>query len=200
MQVDDIDDLPTQMGTVITAHASRNLISSRTVFSRDLLYAIMRVVFLSLVGVVWSWMKYETYCSAKAEVNRWVFTLSLILCTFASILLEVFLQRLWMPPAVARLVFCVLWAITPGFFMEHHSSDETSSHMDGRPWGDVKTGLPAEEYAIRESDQRSVGDYTLIDYGPTSGSAAWDGNAGSDGFPWDASNEPDDDADRSPWN
>ena len=117
VQVDDVDDLPVQMATAITTLAKRNLISSRVVPSFDLLYAILRVVFLCCLGLVWSWMKYETYCSAAgAEVNDKVLKSSIALCVISSILVELLFQVTDASPILVRMAFCIMWAITPGFF------------------------------------------------------------------------------------
>lgn len=146
VQVDDIDDLPSQMETAITSVASRNLISTRPYVTHNMLYAAMRVLFLSIIGLIWSWMKYETYCSENADLNSRVFILSVLFCTLTSILMEVLLQNFWLSPAIARMVFCILWAMTPGFFIEKQTAPAPQREKTDI-WGDVPkddTGLVRE--------------------------------------------------------
>lgn len=119
INVNNIDDLQEQMNKAITSFLDRNLISDRFVPKNDGLYAFLRVLFLSLIGIVFSWLKYETFCSARGpKYDSLVLRVSLI-CTFVgSVLMEICFNVFDFPAWLIRLIFCVLWAITPGYFVK----------------------------------------------------------------------------------
>ena len=92
----------------------RNLLGDWT---GDLLHAIMRVVMLSLLGLCWSWMKQKAYCCAyEHKFADTVFFVSLALTVAAAILVELLFRFTPVPAYVIRLIFCILWAITPGIY------------------------------------------------------------------------------------
>ena len=92
---------------------------------------ILRVVFLALIGVVISWIKQKCYCGAIDHTfEDVVFFVSIAFCSFAAILVELlfklvpplpFLFFTDLAPRFIRILFCVLFAITPGYFWKDES-------------------------------------------------------------------------------
>lgn len=199
LQVDDLDDLSGKMKDAMTSFARRNLISSRAVSNNDWLYAILRVVFLLVIGLIWSWMKYETYCSANAGLNRRVFIASVACCTISSVLLEVLLQDFWLPPALARMFFCIFWAITPGFFASNDKIEESSSASDSSPWGDTQSGSrdTTSTIKINESRKQRVSSLRRSQQDSTDGSP-WEGQPLLD-TSWDNAEDSIGDIDNNSW-
>lgn len=122
VQIDDIDSLQAEMEVAISSNASRNLISSRAAIRLDWLYALMRVLFLIIIGIIWSLMKFNAFCSSSGRLNNRVFVISIVLCATSSVLIELLFQYFWAPPAAVRMLFCVMWALTPGFFVANSPS------------------------------------------------------------------------------
>lgn len=119
INVNDIDDLQEQMNKAITSFLDRNLISDRFVLRNDGLYAFLRILFLCLMGVVFSWMKYESFCSAKGpKYDGVVLKVSLAGTAIASIMMEICFSVFDLPSWLIRLIFCILWAVTPGYFIK----------------------------------------------------------------------------------
>lgn len=143
ISVNNIDDLQEQMNKAITSFLDRNLISDRFVLKNDGLYAFLRILFLCLMGAVFSWMKYESFCSAKGpKYDGMVLKVSLVCTALAAIMMELCFSVLDLPSWVIRLVFCVLWAITPGYFVqsgvysftpEYQSDDSNGFNPDDNP-------------------------------------------------------------------
>ncbi|MBQ8249981.1 MAG: VWA domain-containing protein [Clostridia bacterium] len=121
-EVTDVNLLSQEMESAITFSSSRNLLSNRFVFSNDWVYMIMRIAFLVIIGIGFSWLKQKCYCSAYDHgYQDKVFLVSAILCSVGAILVEVFFKldlfgSYWYAYGI-RLIFCILWAISPGFFV-----------------------------------------------------------------------------------
>lgn len=129
--VDDIKDLKDDMANAIAYSHDRNLLSERVVNSNETLYLVLRIVFLILLGIVFSWMKQKAYCSAYEHgFSDKVFLISSILCAVASILVEVLFLLEFVPALVIRLIFCILWAIIPGFFVKEGASGAGNGFAD----------------------------------------------------------------------
>ena len=118
--VTDVTALQQEMETAITTTLSHNLLSQRYIYASGWAYALMRIVFLSLIGAVWSWIKQKTYCcSHDHSFADKVFIVSCILCVLSSILVEVLFNTGSVPAAAIRLLFCTMWAICPGAFIQY---------------------------------------------------------------------------------
>jgi hypothetical protein len=129
IQVDNISSLTEEMEKAITTNANRDLLSSRPTVGMDLLYAFLRVLFLCLLGLVWSHMKFEAFCSTSAKKNRKVFVVSFVLCAVSSVLFEVLLQQFWVDPFFARMLLCVMWALTVGSIAGESLEFKSSSRV-----------------------------------------------------------------------
>lgn len=100
------------MAEAVQNDTNRHLLSDRAMFKNDGLYAFLRILFLSIMGVIWSYLKY-LLCDDDADHAKKTFVISLTLCTISSVLLEV-LFSFGVSGAVLRLAFCSLWALTIG--------------------------------------------------------------------------------------
>lgn len=110
----DISSLYEQMEEGILSMSSRNLVSDRYVKNHDWIYGIMRVLFLIMIGAVWTVVKSCLYFGKNDFWN--VFVFSVICASIAAILIELLYAFLSVDTAIARLILCVLWSITPGIF------------------------------------------------------------------------------------
>lgn len=111
VRCDDASTLGETMETAITSSAERNLLSERFVFKNDTLYGILRVVFLMLMGVVWSFFKSGFVWGGK-EGDR-ALKLSILCCAAAALIMELGASA-GASPERLRLIFCILWALTYG--------------------------------------------------------------------------------------
>lgn len=112
---DSAETLKDKIEGVIAAYSDRNLLSERYVPKIDWLYAVMRILFLSLMCVLWSFIKVQSL-SEFSQLFWKAIRLSIICCIIANILLEI-LSALYFPIGGARLIFCILWATTLGRFV-----------------------------------------------------------------------------------
>lgn len=123
----DVDNLGEEMKNVLVkTDKNRNLLSERS-NPLSALHIILRIVFLILIGAAFSWMKQKCYSSAYDHAYEdKVFFTSMILCSLSAILVEglfliapdVYLYAFNVTPSAIRLIFCIMWSIYPGFFVE----------------------------------------------------------------------------------
>ncbi len=154
INVNNIDELQEQMNNAMTSFLDRNLISDRFTPQNDVLYAFLRILFLCLIGAAFSWLKYETFCSSKGpKFDSFVLKVSLICTTVGSIIMEICFSIFDLPAWLARLTFCIIWAITPGYFVksnvytfdpEYQFGLETESDQTGQDVVGSKNQLTAK--------------------------------------------------------
>lgn len=108
----DITMLGENLTKAVASDTSRNLLSERIVFKNDGLYAVLRILFLSLAGVVWSALKIMLI-SEDNKFCKKMFIFSVILCILGAVILE-FGNGSGISASFLRLVFDVLWAVTLG--------------------------------------------------------------------------------------
>jgi len=107
----DASDLSASLAAAIATDTDRNLLSQRVTFTHDGLYAFLRILFLCLLGVIWSFMKTRALWE-EADFRHTALLLSIGLCVCAALLMEFCADMGSI--ALTRLVFCLLWAVTPG--------------------------------------------------------------------------------------
>lgn len=108
----DVTMLGDDLTKAIASDESRNLLSKRIIFKNDGLYAVLRILFLSLMGVLWSFLK-MMMLSESNELCRKMFVSSLIFCIIGTCIIEVgFASEI--SATLLRLIFVVMWAITIG--------------------------------------------------------------------------------------
>lgn len=111
----DVSSLAQNIGSAMQADTSRNLLSERIVFNNNALYAFLRILFLTLLATIWSFMKVQfTYENSDRKTK--IFFISLALCIAGGILVEC-LANSSLSIKFVRFLFCVLWAVTPGTAM-----------------------------------------------------------------------------------
>lgn len=113
---DSAETLKEKIEGVISAYAKRNLLSERFVPKLDWVYAIMRILFLSLICLPWSLMKVQSL-SEFSNLFWKAIRLSIGCCIVANVFLEI-LTKLNLPTGVIRLLFCILWTVTLGRFIK----------------------------------------------------------------------------------
>lgn len=142
-EVMDSNMLQQEMENAVTHSNIRHLLSNRFVFGNNGLYAAMRILFLILIGLLFSWIKQKCYCSAfdHGFADK-VFITSAILCSIGAIMVEVLFAYANLPSEIIRMLFCILWSIIPGFFLQEtafggedfasgSATFTTSSSLDG---------------------------------------------------------------------
>lgn len=108
----DVTMLGDDLTQAIASDESRNLLSKRIIFKNDGIYAILRILFLSLMGVLWSFLKMMMLSETK-ELCRKMFVCSLVFCIIGTCIIEVgFANEI--SATLLRLIFVVMWAITIG--------------------------------------------------------------------------------------
>lgn len=120
---DNVEDLISAMDSASAAvgEIGRDLLSLRTVFRLDALYGILRVLFLLIMGVLWAIMKFKAHASTDSTEDDNVLFLGLILGVIAALMMEL-LHLTTIPTWLLQIVFCILWAVTPGVFKQIHTS------------------------------------------------------------------------------
>ncbi|MBE7036930.1 MAG: VWA domain-containing protein [Ruminococcaceae bacterium] len=114
---DDLSSLGNDLDKVVKAkpvglYKDRYLLGSRNdATAGNFLYALLRVVFLILLGLLWTVVKMLLVGEKKYTKKATV--VSCILCSVAGILVELLcLPGLWVLGVLARILFCTLWACT----------------------------------------------------------------------------------------
>ena len=108
----DISALGADLTKAVASDTDRNLLSERIVYKNDGLYGFLRILFLSLAGLLWSVMK-TMLISEEKKSGRTAFTFSVLSC-FAGVLILEFGTAAGMSAVFLRLIFDVLWAMTYG--------------------------------------------------------------------------------------
>lgn len=108
---DDVTALKTSMQEAITRNATRNLFSERMVLNNDLLYCIMRLVFLLILGLVWALFRVMLWQDNSVSPKE-KFMIPVAEAVLACIAVE-FLSATNLPIKTVRLLFCLLWTILP---------------------------------------------------------------------------------------
>ena len=109
---DNVSGLAESMRQAITAKITRNLLSVRFMYRRDLLYCILRLLFLTLLSAIWTAIKmYASIGQSKNDSE--LLMMSMACCLLGTLLVE-FVSRTGVPISIVRLLNCVLWALTFG--------------------------------------------------------------------------------------
>ena len=110
------DKLNEKMEEAVTTSASRDLLSFRYVEKSDGLYAFLRILFLIILGVIWSGFKYVISSNNESGIPSIVILIvSSILCLIAAVLMEIGSQS--SSGLSPRFVFVMLWSISLGQLM-----------------------------------------------------------------------------------
>ena len=119
---DNIDNLLTSLQQVMSANVenidkNRDLLGHRfDMTAGSALYAILRILFLALLGVLWTVAKMALVGDRHFS---WKMTIiSGVACALAAILVEC-MTAAGFADIIARFVFCVLWAMTPIEILEY---------------------------------------------------------------------------------
>lgn len=161
INVSNIDDLQEQMNKAITSFLDRDLISDRFMLKNDGLYAFLRILFLCLMGVVFSWLKYKTFCSARGpKYDGFVLKISIVCTTIAAITMELCFNIFDISSWIIRLVFCVLWAITPGYFIKSGTYDFAPEYLSDNDNGTVLVDNE-EKDTLKKKDEKASKKHSL---------------------------------------
>ena len=93
VNIDNINELYDKMQSAITSSASRNLISERFMPRNNWLYAMLRILFLTIIALVWTLIKCIAYCKTPTE-NEYsnsygnVFIFTLVSAVLSIVLME----------------------------------------------------------------------------------------------------------------
>jgi len=120
----DIAMLGADLTKAIDSDTDRNLLSNRIVFKNDGLYAFLRLLFLSIMGILWSFLKMMLISETK-DYGRKMFVCSLLLCVLGSFLIE-FGTANEISATILRLVFVVMWATTIGTLPSKKNVEEVN--------------------------------------------------------------------------
>lgn len=144
---DDVAGLDKSMKKVATAHLERNLLSVRSVIHKDWLYCILRLLFLSILGIIWSIIKNTvTQNIDEGTSNQLV---KYIGCCLIGVLFVEFISN-YLSMSVVRLVFCITWALAFGTL-----TPKTSGNGD--PFPQIPTGAAQKGVSTGASDRYSDG-------------------------------------------
>lgn len=107
---DNVEALGSAMASVVrTANAERNLLSARAQVNMNFLYAIMRIVFVTILGVIFIGIK---IAMTDESVNTSMIIISsLIACFLGAVIMEVGLCLI-LPGFIARLILVILISLT----------------------------------------------------------------------------------------
>lgn len=108
----DVTALGTDLTKAVASNTDRNLLSERIVYNHNGLYAVLRILFLSMMGLVWSLMK-TMLLSEEKNLRKKAFIYSFMLCVFGALIVE-FGAAAGISIVLLRLLFDVLWTITYG--------------------------------------------------------------------------------------
>lgn len=132
----DVTALGTDLTKAVASDTDRNLLSERIVYNHNGLYAVLRILFLSLMGLVWSLMK-TMLLSEEKKLRKKAFVYSVILCVSGSLIVE-FGSAAGISIVLLRLLFDVLWAITYGTLPKKTVAIEPTENRNPPIVSDVK--------------------------------------------------------------
>ncbi len=202
VRCDDVSALSSTMNTAITSNAERNLLSERVMFKRNLLYGILRVVFLVLLCFVWSLYKGRFVWEDNSNTSKGGFypPWSPHCCAFAAVTLEL-LANSGISLRMLRLVFCVLWAVTIGhsnrrskeaYYTTKVSFGGGSSLPPQKSDSQIKSIIDDQQANHEIKTIRNDGDNTLnpLDVKPESGPSQTDSGVNTSGSGLNLSEDP----------
>lgn len=136
----DIQDIASSLESVVNdsiniLEVDRDLLGLRNDYqSTSIIYILMRVVFLSMIGVVLAFIK-VTLLGEVNENQDSMMKLATFLNCLAAIICEVmFLVRI-IPGGIIRVIVCVLWAITFVGDKDHYDGGSRSSNSYANNYG-----------------------------------------------------------------
>lgn len=134
MAADDASQLLTSVTEVINKNpVNRDLVSSRNdATTNSILYAILRVLFLGIIGLVFAYVKYLNAGLTKFSIG--FFFACFAASMLGGILLEVFYQA-YILDTVGRFVLCLLFAFTPLLSNSYYSGISTGTKTTYTPSG-----------------------------------------------------------------
>ena len=110
VRCDDVTQLSESFEQAKAMNTDRNLLSERFVYKNDQLYAFLRILFLGLLGIVWSFFKsFIMYDNNNQSKKNIIFS---IICCIIGVLIIEFLSGTIFNIKFLRLIFCVFWALT----------------------------------------------------------------------------------------
>ena len=113
--VNDLSSLSEDVGTVVRTNngeeVDRDLIGKRYDSKEtSVLYAFLRIIFLILLGVLWTIFK--MLLVGEKKYTKKALVISIVLCSVAGILCELLMLPYMIPSSLVRILFCALWAVT----------------------------------------------------------------------------------------
>lgn len=112
---DEISKLANNVETVFNAavsssKANRDLLGERLDSTQNsVLYAFLRILFLTALGFIWTIIKYLLVGEKRFKKSAALITFAL--CALGAVLMEI-LTLMGVPDASVRVIFCALWACT----------------------------------------------------------------------------------------
>ncbi len=131
MPASDVSQLASNVEEVINKNpVNRNLISSRNdATSNSTLYAILRVLFLCIIGFVFAYLKYLN--AALSKFSPGFFIACLASSLIGGILVEV-LYQMYLFELFGRLALCLTFAFTPllsnSYYSQINAANTRTSH------------------------------------------------------------------------
>ncbi len=131
MEVNSTEDLYSSLNNAISAtdnsEFTRTLISVRQgLKSNSILYAFLRILFLSIIGIIFSFIK--TLAASEQENTAVMIVTSAVFCIVGALLIELCTNVFGVSENLSRIIFCVLWsvAISPVKKSEHRFVDNSA--------------------------------------------------------------------------
>ena len=108
---DDASKIGTSMMQAASENLSRNLLSVRVVLNNDGLYCFLRILFLSLLGIIWALIK-RSSTQNLADGSKNYTLIYFLICVVGALVVE--FASNFLSISLVRLIFCLLWAIAFG--------------------------------------------------------------------------------------
>ncbi|MCM1364407.1 MAG: VWA domain-containing protein [Faecalibacterium sp.] len=103
------NQLAQSMKQAISKDLDRNLLSSRFVYKNNSLYAFLRILFLTIMSIIWCSIKMlASYDETSKGSSK--FLLSFVCCFVGTVIIE-FLSSTIISIRLIRLLFCLLWSV-----------------------------------------------------------------------------------------
>lgn len=181
---DDVSNLAASLKQAAYGNADRNLLSTRFMMKKDGLYCVLRIVFLSIVGIFWSIMKKLAAQNIKSTFEK--STLVYILLCAAGALIMEFLSRI-LPISIVRLLFCLAWAVVFGTLCYAVSGHVSLPTMIEGKWStaDGTPGIDPEQLSEGGKNDTETKRITITggiaNNVPNNGKGIFTGNGGNPG-------------------
>lgn len=133
ISINDVEKLAETIGAAMNSYAERTLFTYRSGIRMNVLYAIMRIIFLALIGCIFFMPIY--YGNAVERDLNGILTSKIVTGLAGGLIVEFVMQSTNISETLIMAVFCILASIAPLYTVEVPKPSGISETDTGSDWG-----------------------------------------------------------------